>query len=201
MTAVKALVFALLCAPALAAALRLPSAVDPAAALTHTTGEWALRILLITLAITPLRHLTGINKLARLRRMCGLFVFAYAAGHFSVYLLLDLQLDFSLLAEDIIERKYITVGFAAFVLLVPLAATSADWCARKLGGKKWQTLHRLVYVIGILAILHYLWLKKGDDWGGAAAHGAILAFLLFCRLPVMRGRLAKIAGKLNKARR
>ena len=192
------MVFALFCAPALAAAVRLPSAVDPAAALTNTTGEWALRFLLITLAITPLRHLTGINKLLRLRRMCGLFVFAYAVGHFAVYMLLDLQLDFSLLVEDIIERKYITVGFAAFVLLVPLAATSADWCIKQLGGKKWQTLHKLVYLIGILAVLHYLWLKKGDDWGGAAAHGAILLFLLSCRLSLMRGQLVKVQHKLNK---
>ena len=195
MAVVKTILFALLCAPAVIAAVRLPAAVDPAAHLTQTTGEWALRILLLTLAITPLRLITGINRLASLRRMCGLFVFAYVCGHFATYLLLDLQLDFSLLTEDIIERKYITVGFVAFMLLVPLAITSVNWCARKLGGKRWQKLHKAVYAIGALAILHYWWLKKGDDWGEVAVYFALLVLLLSCRLPQVQKQLAKLRTK------
>ena len=194
-TAVKCVLFALFCIPAVSGALRVGAQADPAAFLNHLTGEWTLRLLLLTLAITPLRMLTGANWLLRLRRMSGLFVFAYAFGHFCVYLFLDLQLDFSLLAEDIIERKYITVGFAAFVLLLPLAMTSNDISVRKLGGKLWVKIHRAVYVIGVLGILHYLWIKKGDNITGPIVHGLILMTLLSFRFQAVRNRLAKVKAK------
>jgi sulfoxide reductase heme-binding subunit YedZ len=135
---------------------------NPIQTITHHTGDWSLRFLLITLSITPLRRLSGWNWLLRFRRMLGLFAFLYASLHFGTYLVLDQFFDFQAIAEDIIKRPYITVGFAAFLLLIPLAVTSTNAMVKRLGGRNWQRLHRLVYLIAILGVLHYLWLVKGD---------------------------------------
>lgn len=134
---------------------------NPVETVTHQTGDWTLRLLLITLAITPLRNVTGMSGFIRFRRMSGLFVYFYAACHFSIWFIADHSLDVSSMLDDIIERPYITLGFLAFLLLTPLAITSNRWSIRKLG-KKWKILHRLVYIIIILAIAHFIWLVKAD---------------------------------------
>ena len=134
---------------------------NPVEELLHQSGGWALRFILIVLAVTPLRKLTGWTVLLRFRRMLGLFAFFYASGHFSVYFLLDLGMDFSFVVEDIIKRPYITIGFTALVLLVPLAVTSTKGMMRRLG-RNWKRLHKLVYLIGILGVVHFIWLVKAD---------------------------------------
>lgn len=134
---------------------------NPVETVTHQTGDWTLRLLLVTLAITPLRNLTGMSAFIRFRRMSGLFVYFYAVCHFSIWFIADHSLDVTSMLEDIIERPYITLGFLAFLLLTPLALTSNRWSIRKLG-KRWKTLHRLVYLIIILAVAHFLWLVKAD---------------------------------------
>ncbi|MDQ7990793.1 MAG: protein-methionine-sulfoxide reductase heme-binding subunit MsrQ [Candidatus Dactylopiibacterium sp.] len=135
---------------------------NPVEAITHGTGIWALRLLLVSLAITPLRQLAHAPWLIRTRRMLGLFAFFYAVLHFITYLWLDQFFDWRHIAGDILARPFITVGFAAFVLLLPLAATSFNAAIRWLGGRRWQALHRAVYAIAILAVLHYWWLVKID---------------------------------------
>lgn len=135
---------------------------NPVETLTRASGEWALRFLLITLAVTPLRRVTGLHWLLRLRRMLGLYAFAYACAHFLLYLWLDQLFDWRAIALDILERPFISVGFAAFVLLLPLAATSNAFAIRRLGGRRWQALHRSVYAIAILAVVHFWWLVKAD---------------------------------------
>ena len=125
---------------------------NPVEYITHTTGEWTLRLLLATLAITPLRHLTGRAWLVRLRRMVGLFAFFYLTLHFTTYAVLDASLDLAYVVEDVADRLYITVGFAAFVMLVPLAATSTNKMVRRLGPLRWRRLHRLVYAAGICGL-------------------------------------------------
>lgn len=153
---------------------------NPVETMTHETGDWSLRLLLLTLAITPLRRLTGWQWLQRFRRMLGLFTFFYVVLHFSVYLVFDHFFDPRAILEDIIERPYITVGFAAFMLLIPLAITSTQGMMRRLG-RNWQRLHRLVYPIAILAVLHFLWLVKAD-LREPLIYAAILALLLGYRL-------------------
>lgn len=135
--------------------------VDPIAALTHQTGEWALRLLLLCLAMTPLRIVSGQTWPIRFRRLIGLYAFFYASLHFAVYLLLDLGSYWSQIGADIIKRPFITVGFSAWLLLLPLAITSNQWMMRKLK-QNWLRLHRLVYAIGVLAVVHYYWLVKSD---------------------------------------
>lgn len=135
---------------------------DPIEDITHRTGDWTLRFLLITLAVTPIRHLTGINKLMRFRRMLGLFSFFYACLHFLTYVVLDQFFSWPDIVEDILERNYILVGFLAFTLLIPLAITSTNGWVRRLGGKTWQKLHRFIYVSAILGVTHFLWLVKSD---------------------------------------
>jgi len=135
---------------------------NPIEAITHSTGDWALRLLLISLAVTPLRQIAKRPWLIRLRRMLGLYAFFYALLHFTTYLWLDQFFDWTGIAHDILKRPFITVGFAAFVLLIPLAATSFNAAIRALGGRKWQALHRSVYAIGILCVVHYWWLVKRD---------------------------------------
>jgi methionine sulfoxide reductase heme-binding subunit len=154
---------------------------NPVEAITHDTGDWALRLLLATLAVTPLRRLTGQAWLVRLRRMLGLFAFFYALLHFATYLWLDQFFDWPAIAADIVKRPYITVGFAAFVLMVPLAVTSTKGWVRRLG-PRWKRLHRLVYAIGLLAVLHYLWLVKAD-LTEPLIYATVLALLLAARLP------------------
>jgi sulfoxide reductase heme-binding subunit YedZ len=134
---------------------------DPIAWLTHQTGSWALYSLFASLAMTPLRRWTGWGGFIRLRRQLGLFAFFYASLHLGTYAVLDLGLDFSHLLEDIARRPYITVGFTAWLLLLPLALTSNRMMMRRLG-RRWQQLHRLVYPISALVCLHYLWLVKAD---------------------------------------
>lgn len=134
---------------------------NPVEAMTHETGKWGLRFLLITLAISPLRQWFGLAVLMRFRRMLGLTVFFYACCHFMIWLVADHSLGFSDMFEDIIDRPYITLGFSALVLLVPLAITSNQTMVRRLG-RRWKTLHQLTYLVIILAILHFIWLVKAD---------------------------------------
>ncbi len=134
---------------------------DPVAEIEHRTGLWALRLLMIALAITPLRQLTGQTVLLRFRRMLGLYAFAYATLHLAAYLALDLRGYWTQVFEDIVKRPYITVGFAAWLLLVPLAVTSTQGWMRRLG-RRWGLLHQAVYAIGVLAVLHFWWLVKSD---------------------------------------
>ena len=134
---------------------------NPVEAITHSTGDWTLRFLLITLAISTLRQWFGLSALLRFRRMFGLYVFFYACCHFSIWFIFDHAFDFTDMFEDIVERPYITVGFSALVLLIPLAITSNNAMVRRLG-KSWKKLHRLVYLITGLGVLHFLWLVKAD---------------------------------------
>ena len=135
---------------------------NPIEAVTRGMGTWALNFLLITLTVTPLRKYSGWAWLVRLRRMLGLFVFFYAFLHLSTYLWFDQFFDWAAIAKDILKRPFITVGMVTFALLVPLAATSNAFAIRKLGGRRWQELHRSVYLIGLLAVLHYSWMVKAD---------------------------------------
>lgn len=135
---------------------------NPIEKVTHITGEWALRFLLLTLFVTPARKLMGWKFLQRLRRMLGLYAFFYACLHFLTYLVLDQFFDFDEIIKDILKRPYITVGFAAFVLLIPLAVTSTNTMMKRLG-RHWKVIHQLIYVIGVLAVLHFLWLVKADN--------------------------------------
>ncbi len=154
---------------------------EPIDQITRLTGEWTLRFLLITLAVTPLRQLTGWHSLVRLRRTLGLFAFFYACLHLLTYLVLDQFFDWDAIVEDIVERTYILVGFSAFCLLVPLAVTSTNAMMRRLGGKRWQRLHRLVYVAAIGGVLHFLWLVKADATE-PLVYAAVLLVLLGYRL-------------------
>lgn len=149
---------------------------DPVAAIEHRLGLWALRLLLVTLAITPLRQLTGQPVLLRFRRMLGLYAFTYATLHFSAYLVLDLRGYWTQIFEEIVKRPYITVGFAAWLLLLPLAITSTQAAIRRLG-RNWARLHQLVYAIAVLAVLHFWWLVKSDI-REPAMYAGILALLL-----------------------
>ena len=161
---------------------------NPIKEITHFTGEWALRFLLITLSITPLRKITRRNALVRFRRMLGLFAFFYACLHFSTYLVLDQFFDWSEIVLDVAKRPYITVGFTAFVLLIPLAVTSTNKMAQRLGNN-WRRLHSLIYPIAILVIFHYLWLVKADILP-PVIYGSILCILLALRWPGLK--LARI---------
>lgn len=148
------------------------------------TGDWTLYFLLITLAITPLRKLSGRNELIRYRRMLGLYAFFYASLHFLSYLILDQFFDWEEIGRDIIKRPYITIGIAAFVLMIPLAITSTNRMMKRLGGN-WKRLHSLIYVIGTLGILHFLWLVKADI-REPLLMGAVLVSLLILRLPRLK---------------
>ncbi len=135
---------------------------NPIEDITHHTGWWTLTFLMVTLSVTPLRLLLNAPWLLRLRRMLGLFAFFYASLHFSTWLVLDQFFDWDAMLKDIVKRPYITIGFTAFVLLTPLAATSTNAMVRRLGARRWQALHRLVYVIAILGVTHFWWLVKKD---------------------------------------
>lgn len=154
--------------------------VNPVETLSHRTGDWSLRFLLLTLAVTPLRRLSGWNWLQKFRRMLGLFTFFYVCLHFSVYLIFDQFFDWQAIVADVAKRPYITVGFAGFLLLIPLAATSTSGMMKRLG-RNWQRLHRLVYPISVLGVLHYLWLVKADITE-PLLYGGVLAALLGYRL-------------------
>lgn len=135
---------------------------NPIEVITHSTGDWTLIFLLVTLAITPLRKLTGQPWLIRFRRMFGLFAFFYVTLHFLTYIWLDKFFDVHEMLKDIEKRKFITVGFTGFLLLIPLAFTSTAGWIRRLGGKRWQALHRLIYFAAIAGVIHYWWLVKAD---------------------------------------
>ena len=154
--------------------------VNPIEDVTHRTGDWALRFLLVTLAVTPLRRLSGWHALIRFRRMVGLFAFFYATLHFSTYLVFDHFFDLLLIIDDVAERKYVTAGFVGFVLMIPLAVTSTQGWIRRLG-KRWTALHRLVYASAVAGVVHFLWLVK-IDIGEPLVYAAILAVLLGVRV-------------------
>jgi sulfoxide reductase heme-binding subunit YedZ len=153
---------------------------NPVEELLHELGLWGLKFLLLTLAITPLRRWTGWSWLIRFRRMLGLFAFFYVVLHFIVYAYLDQGLDMVAIIEDVLKRPYITLGMAALLMLVPLAVTSTKGMMRRLG-KRWQKLHRLVYVIAIAAVWHYYWQVKLDTLE-ASVYALILAVLLGVRI-------------------
>src|ERR1700720_3587424 len=154
---------------------------NPIEVITHATGDWTLRFLLITLAITPIRKLTGRLWLIRYRRMFGLFAFFYGVLHFLTYIWLDKFFDLHEMLHDVAKRRFITVGFTGFVLLIPLAITSTTGWIRRLGGKRWQALHRLVYATAILGVIHYYWLVKSDV-RKPLFYGALVGILLLWRL-------------------
>ena len=154
---------------------------NPIEDITHRTGDWTLRFLLVALAVTPLRRLTGWAVLASFRRMFGLFAFFYAVLHFTTYLVLDFFFAFDLILDDIVERRYITAGFAGFLMLVPLALTSTARMTRRLGGERWRQVHRLVYVAAVAGVVHYLWLVK-IDIRPPLLYAGILTVLLGARL-------------------
>ena len=156
---------------------------NPIEFITRNTGDWTLYFLCITLAVTPLRRLSKWNWLIKLRRMLGLFAFFYATLHFTTFLWFDHFFDVSEMLKDVIKRPFITVGFAAFILLIPLAITSTNGMVKRLGGKRWQWLHRLIYVIASLGILHYWWMKAGKhDFEQPIIFGVIVAILLLIRI-------------------
>ncbi len=154
---------------------------NPIEKITHNTGYWTLTFLLITLAVTPFRQLSGWQWLVRLRRMLGLFAFFYGCLHFLTYLVLDQFFDWESILKDILKRPYITVGFPAFLLMIPLALTSTDAMIRRLGGKQWRLLHRLIYLSAIGGVVHYWWLVK-KDLSNPIIFAAVLALLLGLRL-------------------
>jgi sulfoxide reductase heme-binding subunit YedZ len=164
---------------------------NPVEFVQHFTGDWTLRFLLITLSITPLRKLLNLPDLIRFRRMLGLFAFFYVCLHFLTYIGPDQAFDLSGMWKDVEKRRYITVGFLGFVLLVPLALTSTKGWIRCLGGKRWQVLHRLIYVTALCGVVHYYWLVKSDH-RLPLLYGAILAVLLLYRLGALlwKGRPA-----------
>lgn len=156
---------------------------NPIEFITRNTGDWTLYFLCITLSVTPLRRLSGANWLIRLRRMIGLFAFFYATLHFTTFLWFDHFFDIDEMWKDVMKRPFITVGFTAFVLLTPLAVTSTNGMVRRLGGKRWQWLHRLIYVIAPLGILHFWWMKASkNDFAQPILFGSIVALLLLLRV-------------------
>lgn len=156
---------------------------NPVEAILRSLGTWTLVFVLVTLSITPLRWLTGSTWLLRLRRMLGLYAFFYAVLHVTAFIWLDHWFEWSAILADVIKRPYLTFGLAAFVLMVPLAATSTNAMVRRLGGRNWQRLHRLVYVIGVLGVLHYWYHKLAkNDLAEPMIYAAVLAVLLGARL-------------------
>jgi len=176
---------------------------NPIEAITHTTGDWTLRFLLATLAITPARKLLHLPSLIKFRRMLGLFAFFYACLHFTTYIWLDKFFNLHEMLADVAKRKFITVGFTAFVLLIPLAVTSTAGWIRRLGGKRWRALHRLIYFSAIAGVIHYLWLVKADI-RKPLEYGAVLAVLLGYRLlvwiqPVIKRRTESASQRRAEA--
>ena len=182
---VKGALFVLALVPFLVIAYRVVEGnlVEPIEYITRATGDWTLYMLCITLAVTPLRKLSGWNWLARMRRMIGLFTFFYALLHFTAFIWFDHFFDFASMWRDVLKRPFITVGFTAFVLLIPLAVTSTNAMMRRMGGKRWQWLHRLIYVIAPLGVLHFWWMKAGkNDFAEPILFTVIVAVLLGFRL-------------------
>ncbi len=170
---------------------------NPAEAILRGTGLWTLRLLCLVLLVTPLRQATGWAALARWRRMLGLYVFFYASLHFLSYAWLDMGFDLDAIVRDLPKRPFALVGFVAFVMLIPLAATSFNRAIRWLGAPRWQMLHKLVYVIGVLAVLHFLWIRSSKHrYGDVLLYGGIMALLLAARLGSLRAWIAKQRERL-----
>jgi sulfoxide reductase heme-binding subunit YedZ len=183
LTLLKVVVFVLALVPLARIVLLAGDNTNPLEFITHGTGDWTLYLLCITLAVTPLRRLSGLNWLLKLRRMLGLFAFFYATLHFITFIWFDHFFDLAAIWKDVRKRPFITVGFAAFVLLIPLAATSTNAMVRRLGGKRWQALHRLIYLIAPLGVLHYWWMKAAkNNIGKPLLFAVIVALLLAVRL-------------------
>ena len=184
--AAKQLVFAVSLLPfawLLYAALTNQLGANPAEALIRATGDWTLRFLCIVLTVTPLRVMAGVSALARFRRMLGLFVYFYAVIHLLSYSWFDMGFDAAEIAKDIAKRPFILVGFSAFVLLTPLAATSLNAAIKAMGAKRWKALHKLVYLIAGLGILHFFWMRAGKhNFAEVIVYGAIVAMLLGWRI-------------------
>jgi sulfoxide reductase heme-binding subunit YedZ len=181
--ALKPLVFVLSLAPAgylVYLTLTNNLGINPAETLQLETGIWALRFLVATLAVTPLRRLSGWNRLIQYRRMLGLFAFFYAFVHFLTYLILDQYFALDQMLADVVKRPFITMGFIAFVLMIPLAVTSTKGWIRRLG-RRWQSLHRLIYVSGVAAAIHYIW-KVKVPLGPPVYYAAVVALLLAFRM-------------------
>lgn len=162
---------------------------NPVERVEHFTGDWTIRLIVITLAVTPLRKLLHLPDLIRFRRLIGLFAFFYACLHFLSYIVLDQFFDFSAILKDIAKRPYITAGFTGFVLMIPLAVTSTTGWIRQLGGKRWQKLHRLIYITAMAGVIHYYWLVKSDIrlplfYGGLV--GLEFAYRLAVRKPTKK---------------
>jgi sulfoxide reductase heme-binding subunit YedZ len=168
---------------------------NPIETITHATGDWALRFLLLTLAVTPLRRLTGWNVLVSYRRALGLLAFFYASLHLLTYVALDYFFDWRAIVENIAERPYVTAGLTAFLCMLPLAVTSTRGWIRRLGGRRWSQLHRLVYLAGVAGVVHYWWLVK-KDVRAPLLYAAVLALLLGARVVfrILDGAPAKARG-------
>jgi sulfoxide reductase heme-binding subunit YedZ len=170
---------------------------NPLELLTNWTGYTTLVLVMVTLAVTPVRRLTGWNGVIRLRRLIGLFAFFYACIHFSIYIGLDIFFDWGRIIEDILLRPYITVGFTAFVLLIPLALTSTKGWIRRLG-KRWQKLHRLIYAVGALGVLHYYWKVKADT-REPLVFAAIFIVLILLRTGFVRQLFQRLRNRTRLA--
>ena len=168
---------------------------NPIDRITDETGTWTLRLLIATLAVTPVRRLTGWNGVIQLRRLLGLAAFGYGSLHFLTYVVLDQFFAFGLMARDVVKRPFITAGFTGFALMVPLAVTSTAGWIRRLGGRRWARLHRLVYVSATAGVVHYYWLVKADT-SRPVRYGAVLAALLGVRAALAwRGRARPAARR------
>ncbi|MCX7892031.1 MAG: sulfoxide reductase heme-binding subunit YedZ [Burkholderiales bacterium] len=201
--ALKAVIFVAALAPAARLAVAVAAfpewlGTNPAEYITRSTGDWTLRFLLATLAVTPLRRLSGWHWLVRLRRMLGLFAYAYGVAHFASFVAFDHVFAVDEILKDIVKRPFITVGFAALVLMTPLALTSTNAMVRRLGGKRWAALHRLVYAIAVLGVVHF-WMMVKRDVTEPAVYGLVLAVLLGYRVAVARGRARDAAAAQRAA--
>ena len=162
---------------------------NPIELITRSTGTWALVFLCITLAMTPLRLITGSAVWIKMRRMFGLFCFFYASIHFAIWLLLDQSLDLQAMIHDVLKRPFITMGFLSLVLLIPLAVTSNTWSLKRLG-RRWSLLHKLIYVIAFTVIAHYWWHKAGkNDLQTVSIYAAVMTLLLIMRLPYIKKKI------------
>jgi sulfoxide reductase heme-binding subunit YedZ len=190
LTLLKVVVFVVALVPLARIVLLAGDTANPLEFITHGTGDWTLYLLCITLAVTPVRRLSGLNWLLKLRRMLGLFAFFYATLHFITFVWFDHFFDLAAIWKDVRKRPFITVGFAAFVLLIPLAATSTNAMVRRLGAKRWQALHRLIYLIAPLGVLHYWWMKAAkNNIGKPLLFAVIVGLLLAVRLYWKRAKV------------
>ncbi|MCU0965051.1 MAG: sulfoxide reductase heme-binding subunit YedZ [Burkholderiaceae bacterium] len=202
--AVKPLVFVLALGPLawlLHGALTQGLGANPAEALMRGSGDWVLRFLCLTLAVTPLRQWTGWNALARLRRMLGLFAFFYAVLHFLCYAWLDMGFNLADIARDIPKRPFVLAGTLALLLMLPLAATSFNRAVKALGAARWKLLHRLVYAVVLLGLLHFFWMRSAkNNFGEPALYAAVVALLLGWRLwDAWRARSALATARAQRA--